>query len=215
MRSPNVIKLDYKNKEHRNAAADLHAKLLPESLVPGLGRHFMTGFYYNRLIKDDLVRCDLYKCKDQFVGWILYTKHPFTFMDEGKRRNFFFLGLILMWSLLTKPSRIKVFLELNRFVAIRSPEKIGRAGAGEFLSFGVLEDFRDVRDESTGLKISKLLFERVLDEMKDEEYNKMLLFVGRKNKAALRFYDRYQAFEIAAGNETEVVMAIDLKSARW
>lgn len=210
MLSPNLIKCDYKNEEHRIAAAKLHEQLLHGSLLSELGFRFMAKFYYNRLIRDGFVTCDLYEYENRYVGWILYTKYPFTFMEKGMKKNFLYLSLILLVSLIRKPSRIKVFWKLNRFNAIRSSKMINDQGVGEYLSFGVLEEYRNIRDKVTGLKISKLLFDNSIEYFRDEGYNKMLLFVERQNKRAMRFYEQYDIYDIAEGNEDIRVMAIDV-----
>lgn len=210
MVSPNIIKLDHKNKEHVAAAAGLHTELLHGSLVRELGFQFMTKFYYSRLIRDGLMSCDLYRYKSRYVGWILYTKYPFTYMQQGKKNNFVLLSFILLLTIIRRPSCVKVFWELSKFNAIRSPGAINAEGSGEFLSFGVLKEYRRIRDKITGLRISRVLFNNALDYFKDEGYNRMLLFVNRQNKAALRFYEHYAAHEVAEGNEEIRILAIDL-----
>src|SRR3990172_10967627 len=106
----------------------------------------MRNFYYRRLIEDGLVICDLYKHNDKYVGFLSYTKYPFSFMRDGRKKHFFYLIYILLTSLLSRPSRIRILIEMLRVSSKRNPNA-DDAGTGEFISFGVLGPYRHILDE--------------------------------------------------------------------
>ena len=189
-----VVKFDYQNKEHVDAIARLHAELLGESLIPRLGNKFITSFYYTRLVKDNLIRCELYRYKGKYVAFSVCTEFPFTFMKDGIRRNVLYLSLLMFRILLLNPSRIKVVIETIRIGKnrqMRTKENRVSAKIGEILSFGILSDYGAVRDEFSGLRVTNLLFERVLDYLKDRQVTHMEGEIKKDNKPSLLLWQSY------------------------
>lgn len=185
-----VVSLDYKNQEQVDAAAKLHQELLSDSPISQLGYQFMTRFYYTKLIKAGLVNCDLCKHEGKYVAFLAYTKYPFTFMEEGRRRYFLYLSFLLLESLLLNPYRIKTILKVIQIGRKRQFKKNGNK-TGEMLSFGVLEPYGNVRDETTGLRISNLLFERALAYFKKEGFVRIRGEIKKDNKPSLLFWSLY------------------------
>lgn len=190
MESNKVISLDYKNQEQVQAVAKLHQELLSDSPIPQLGYQFMTKFYYTKLVEAGLINCDLYKHEGKYIAFSVYTKYPFTFMEEGKSRYFLYLTFLLCKILLFRPYRIKTIFKVLRINRKRQ-DRNNEDKTGEMLSFGVLESYKYLRDEATGLRISNLLFERAIDYFKKEGLLRMQGEIKRKNKPSLLFWYSY------------------------
>ena len=191
MKSKNIVCLDYRVKEQRDAAVQLHSELLPESPIRLLGRFFMAKFYYNKLVKDGLVSCDLYKYNDKFVGLLSYTKYPSSFMRNGRNRNFIYLICILIISIMARPWRVAVLLDILKVSSRR--RRLDEGGVAEFLSFGVLKPYRHIIDEESGLRIADLLFLNRISFFKKEGYKKVILSIIKKedNEGIFTFYKFY------------------------
>ena len=186
-----IVPLDYKNQEQVHAVAKMHERLLSDSLVSQLGYLFMTKFYYTKLIEAGLINCDLCKYEGKYIGFIAYTKYPFTFLEEGRRRYFLYLSFLLFKSLLSNLYRIKTIVKVIQLSHKRRIQKGDRIG--EILSFGILEPYRHLRNETTGLHISNLLFEHAIANLKTEGFVRIQGEVKKNNKPALFFWRLYGA----------------------
>ena len=187
-----IIPLDPKNKEHLNAAARLHAALLPDSPIPRLGNFFMKKFYYNKLVGGGLIHCELYRRDEDYVALSAYTEYPYTFMAIGKKRYLFHLISVLAVSLLSAPARIRIVWDVLRQGALR--DRLRDDGiSGEYLSLAVAPESAGFRDPVTGLRISNLMFERVIDHFKGKHFKEILLMIKKTNKKSQLFYHTYNA----------------------
>jgi len=186
-----IVALDPANPAHRRAAASLHNALLPESPIAKLGRLFMEGFYYNHLVREGLIACDLYSHDGRFVGFAAYTKEPYTFMERGKKAHFFYLSAILAACLAVRPSRIKIILEALKTLS-RRVQNQGK-GVGELLSFGVEPAFSSHRDAASGKKVPHLMFGRVMAVFRREGFSKIQFIIRKDNQASLLFFNSYGA----------------------
>jgi len=191
MRSPNLVSLDPNDQDQVHAAAELHRELLSDSPVAQLGYRFMTKFYYSKLVEARLIRCDLYSYKGTYVAFSAYTKYPFTFMRQGKRRHFVYLSFLLFQSLLLGPRRLKTIFKVIGRSYRRGQDRKDKTG--EVLSFGVLAPYRNLKDEVTGLRISNLLFERIIAYFKDQGFERIQGEIKKDNKPALFFWRSYGA----------------------
>lgn len=187
-----LVPLDYRNKEHVRAAAGLHEQLLGDSPIPGLGRCFMEKFYYSTLVEDGLIHCDLYRHDGRYVAFSVYTKYPFSFIEQGKRRHFLYLCALMLAALISRPSRIRTILKMRNVNSQRTREK-DDGKIGEYLSIGVLEEALHVKDEKTGLRIPNVLFERVIEFYKANHFEEILLTVKKDNRRSLLFWHSYGA----------------------
>ncbi len=192
-----IVSLDPENIHHRRAAALLHGRLLPDSPIAGLGRGFMENFYYDKLIRDGLISCDLYFHEGDYVAFAAYTREPFTFLSRGKKGHFFFLCFLLAGSILARPSRARIILNTLRFEKRRSsPSVLASAKArrmGELLSFAVNPAYSGFRDPGTGKKVPNLLFDRVIDHFRKVDYQTLQFIVRKDNHASLLFFNSYGA----------------------
>lgn len=186
-----IVRLDPKDSKHRRAAATLHGKLLPESPIAGLGRVFMENFYYDLLVRDGLISCDLYEREGRFTAFAAYTKRPFTFMEEGRKKHFAYLSALLLGSVAVRPTRLGIILETLRLGARRS--QLAEKGTAELLSFGVEPETAAARDPVSGKKVPSLMFERVLTFFRDEGFSKIRFIVRKDNHASLLFFNSYKA----------------------
>ena len=83
-----ITYLDHNNIEHRKAVANLHTKLLPDSYLSMLGCEFLADYYYKLLIQSDIINCLICLSNNKYVGFVVYTKFPFSFMLIGLKKYF-------------------------------------------------------------------------------------------------------------------------------
>jgi hypothetical protein len=201
------IDFDYNNSEHIKAVCHLHALLLPDSLIPQLGNIFMSKFYYKKLPEDGLINVYLYKQDGVYIGFFSGTNFPFTFMEEGRKRHFLLLSFILLISILLKPSRIKI---------INKPAKITESSflddfkkeygdkIAYFLSFGVLEEYRNLKDPLSKLKIPDLIMTHVFDHFKAQNKNHFMGIARKDNLKALLLYKKYDGVFYSNKNDESI-----------
>lgn len=187
-----IVELDWTDKEEVRAVSTLHKRLLGDSPIPQLGGLFMAGFYYRDLAKDGLLKCDLYKSNGDYVAFAVYTEYPLTFMAEGRRRHFFRLCAIIFLSVIMNPVRLMTIIKVLKMSRRRGLEE-RKDGIGEMLSFGVLEPYRDMKDETTKLRIANTLFERTMSYFKGKGFKKMCGEIRKNNVPALLLWKSYGA----------------------
>lgn len=187
-----IIPLNPNNEEHLEAAARLHAILLPDSPIPKLGKFFMKKFYYKKLVKAELIYCDLYYQSGVAVAFSSYTGYPYTFMGKGRDLYFFYLAGVLLVSLLASPLRIWVIWNVMRQARLRGLQS-DCGTSGEYLSLGVMPECLSFKDPDTGLRIPNLMFERVIDYFKGRRFREILLMIKKSNKKSQMFYHVYGA----------------------
>lgn len=190
-----IIPLDPQNREHRQAAADLHRVLLgEESPIPQLGERFCRDFYYGVLVKDGLLECDLAVHDGRYIGWVSYTTDPLNFMKKGlKRHPVSLLGNLLL-SVATRPLSIRTIWRVGRDMKARGSQAAAPGGEpfGEVLSFGVLEDSSRLVDPETGERYSRALVNRAMEYFRGRNLAKVQVAVRKWFKAALLFYSLYE-----------------------
>jgi len=181
-----VVRLNPDDPDQVNATAQLHAELLPDSFTARLGHHFMTRFYFSKLVASDLISCDLYAHEGSYVGFSVYTKYPDTFMREGIRRHFISLCWISARAFLSDPRRLAVLPGMLRKDAWLQKEKA--TYAGYWMTFGVLESHRRLKIDDRGTRISSALVHAMLDYFRKEGFGRLDGGVERDNKSAIFFY---------------------------
>jgi len=187
-----VKSLNTGNIEEVSAAAELNSKLVGYGYLPRLGRFFMTRFYYFKLVKAGIIKCDLCEYQGKFIGYIVYTKFAATVMEEAVKRCWLNFGITLILSLLQNPLRIRTVFELMFQNKARNIN-IDAKSTGEILSFGVLEEFAGLKNGKTGLRVSAELFEKACAYFKKEKINTVQADVRKNNLKALFFYKGYDA----------------------
>jgi len=207
------IPYDYTNKEHVKVICDLHKELLPESLLPKMGKFFMSKFYYAVMTKEGWLDGYLYKHNGKYIAFFTGTDVPFTFLQEARKKYFWRISFVTIVALLTKPSRIKYLTQKSRITSDTDSKVSGDLNAlkdkyqskiGEFVSFGVVKDYRRFEDEATKLKVPHLIMNQVFGHFR--EHNK-ICFIGvvmKSNINAIKFYEKYNtSYEIVEGDPSE------------
>ncbi len=181
--------LDPKCEKDIEAIALLHSTCLPESPVSRLGHRFMAHFYYRYLTEGDLIRCLLFRYQGVAVGFVAYTVHPNNFMGRGARCFFPTLLLTLLKTFAESPRRLFIPVEVIGELFQRKALKV-KQGMAEILSIGVLPTYRKeiLRPEET--KISALLFDRMIQELKDQACTSLRVITKKNNKESQKFYLR-------------------------
>jgi ribosomal protein S18 acetylase RimI-like enzyme len=186
-----LVAVDPDNPEHVLAAARLHAALLGHSPIPRLGSLFMTRFFYSQLVRDGLVHCFLYRVNGEYVGFLSFTERPYSFMSEGRSAHLLRLAFILGLAVLAKPARWRILFDTA--TAGRRTPPSDADGVGEFLSFGVLEQFSAHRDSQQGLRIPTVLFDAGIRHFRQRGFRRIEWNVDADNLRAIIFYRSYGA----------------------
>ncbi|GEM_PF-3065817 len=187
MTTGKIVGMDWKNSLHRRAAANLHAELLPDSFVARMGRVFMEVFYYRDLVREGLIRCDLFLVGDRAVGLSVYTLYPYDFMDRGKRKFFLKLAGLTLLSLVSQPTRLGAVLSVSRLSKKRDLAPRDQE-AGEYLSLAVRASHAGDAEERTGLRVSQALFTKAADFLRSQGRRRMFLVIKKTNFFAMRFH---------------------------
>lgn len=156
------------------AIASLHAELLPASLVPGLGRAFMTRAYYPVLFQGDFGGAFIAYWDDEAVGFAVYTYDGPGFMKELGRRKLTIAGAVLR-EMLVRPKVLWTVLKARSMEQTAADEP-GMDIPAEFLSLGVREAYRSgdfVREN--GFAFGKELFNAVIKAMAERGIDRLRL----------------------------------------
>ena len=214
--SQRIIYLKWDNKEHIKAVSNLHIQLLPESILSKLGYLFLAKFYYTKLIKNNLIDVYLYKQEKQYVGFISCTNEPFSFMRDGMKGNLILLLWILGLSIVLKPSRIFIlaqFISKNKKdVLMKNLQEEYNHKMGEFLSFGVLENYRKIIDHDEKISISNALMKHVFTHFNANNIQFGLLRILATNQRAIKFYKKHGGYIIPSDNPNQVIILISTQT---
>ncbi|MFA6922792.1 MAG: hypothetical protein WC223_00925 [Bacteroidales bacterium] len=213
----NIIYLKWDNKEHVKAVSNLHIKLLPESILSKLGYLFLSKFYYSKLTKNNLIEVYLYKQNEEYVGFGSCTNKPFTFMKEGMRKYFILVFVLLGIIMVSKPNRIILFLKF--LLKMKKDTLLGKLQQneycykmGEYLSCGVLENFRKSIDPIEKISIPNVILKTVIAHFKINNIQNILGRILKTNDRAIKFYQKHSVIFIQSDNPNEVAIIIQTKS---
>ncbi len=183
-----IQRIDPDSRELRNAVSELHAALLPHSPVALLGRRFMTDFYYQHLMRDELILGVVALIDGRPAGFMIATDDANGFMQAGIRRHGFRLATVLLGGLVASPRRItSVWEALSIMRHMPPPEKEERIA--ELLSFGVLPEFRSPAFiRSTGIHIARDLLHETMKLLEAQGVDTVRSLVDEDNTAAKLFY---------------------------
>jgi len=212
MLSKSIIPLDPDNKAHVHAAAHLHATLLPESPIACLGHSFMTLFYYSKLVKDGLVQGYLYSYQNKYVGFAVCTTKPFSFIQAGKKKHFIYLLMVLLLSFIKKPTRLFTMIKIAKGKQISTPKLIhAEKPIGQFLSFGVLSEYRQVKDEDSQQSVSVALMTTIVEYFRERGFASFFLHVVKQRLSAVDFYKAWNGhFEDNPYDHESYIVTFDL-----
>lgn len=68
--------------------------------------------------------------------------------------------------------------------------------SGQFISFGVLEKYHKVTDETSGLTISNLLMKKVFEHFTERKKGSFFLLGLKSNVRAIKYYEKYKGFTL-------------------
>ena len=160
--------LDFLNKEIITSISNLHIKLLPESIPSKLGSEFLEKFYLSLLKKHNLIDGFAYKLNGDYVGFLLFTKYPYNFIYKGIFKNPFTFLLTITKIFIRHPFLIVTLLKKFNVTKPTSSQKLGKK-VGQFLTFGVLEEFLSYKD-SKGEKITNILYNKMLEQFNKNDF---------------------------------------------
>jgi ribosomal protein S18 acetylase RimI-like enzyme len=80
---------------------------------------------------------------------------------------------------------------------------------GEFLSFGVLEDYRKIIDPVENDRIPNVLMKLVFTHFKTNNIKYSVLRILATNERAIRFYQKHSGYIIPSDNSNQVVILIE------
>lgn len=165
--------------------AALHEKLLPQSPLTLLGRHFMERYYYQYLARDGLIFGAVAYVGEAPTGFISATADSNGFMRAALSRH------LLTWAwaggvtLLRSPRRLRALWEIVRIMRFRTR----LACEGEILSLGVLPEYRGARfANDAGLHIANDLLEHVMEKYRERKISAVRAIADVDNAVAHRFY---------------------------
>tara|TARA_B100000886_G_scaffold67550_1_gene42528 strand:+ start:631 stop:1254 length:624 start_codon:yes stop_codon:yes gene_type:complete len=182
-----IIKFNWKISSHIDAMTNLHSTLVPQSHPARLGRIFMSKFYFYVLPRLNLLDGYLCKIKDQYVGFILFTTRPNSFITDGIKAAPMYFSFILINMIIMNP--ILIFKILNMiFQKKKEKNNIIRESCGKWLTFGVLPEVLKIVDDS-GHRISHKLVEKMVSWFKKRGCKKIFAGVRKNNLAAILFYN--------------------------
>jgi ribosomal protein S18 acetylase RimI-like enzyme len=183
-----VVPLDPQSAAQLHDAARLYLALLPNTMLAALGQGFLRRFYFGTLVQEGTIRCDLYYYQGTPAGFISYSEEGFGFASTSIQRHWFRLGLLLTWSILSNPIRLKSILQMMLLMVRRRHAPPSPCKA-EFLSFGVLPEFRSREFiRRTGRRVSAELFDSARQRFAELGVPTFRLIVEADNREAVFFY---------------------------
>ncbi len=197
-----ITHLDYNNIEHRKAVTNLHTKLLPDSYLSMLGYEFLVDYYYNLLVKSEIINCILCLSNNKYVGFVVYTKFPFSFMSIGFQKYFLKFLTFFIKKIFLKPKIIILLIKIIKESINRKFSKKLTNSESELLSIGVLtEHYREIakkkkfdsneKDLSTDSPASHLLIDNVINKCKNDGIKDMRVIIKNKNIKSLNFFKSF------------------------
>jgi ribosomal protein S18 acetylase RimI-like enzyme len=209
----NIFYLKCENKEHIKVVSKLHIKLLPESILSQFGYLFLSKFYYPILTKYNLIDVYVYRYGNEYVGFISNTNYPYTFIREGMKKGFSKILGVMSMSILRKPVRLFLLLDFiiksKKDVLLETLQNKYGNKMGEFLSFGVLENYRKCVDPIDDITIPHVLMRLMITHFKANNIHYCLLRIRKTNERAIKFYHKYGVVIIPSNNLNQVVIIIE------
>ena len=131
------------SKQEVASLADLHVRLLPNSLQTKLGRAFIN-LYYESLVATPGFFCDGFFLNSILVGFITYSPSPWRAFRLAFRSRWLSFSLVLLRSILRQPRRFSLVLSVLPFLfgGVCEP---GREIEAETLNVAVLPEYRQSR----------------------------------------------------------------------
>jgi SAM-dependent methyltransferase/ribosomal protein S18 acetylase RimI-like enzyme len=170
--------------------ADLHMELLDYGPMAGLGWRFVRDICYATHMGDDLLRVALVTVEGEPAGFVAYTPYSISFHRAGLRRYWLRAGLVLLYSLLIKPTRIvKLVRALKVLVSRRGETVLGSDPLGEVVCVAVRKRFLAPSFmRESGVRLSEALIRYAQEQLGRQGVDKMRMIVDADNKSVLMLY---------------------------
>lgn len=208
-----IVQFDPDDREQMALITRIHAAVLPDSFVVQMGDVFMKSFYYKTLPKMGYLNCFLAKYQGRYVGMIVTNIKPFSLIRSAIPSNFFRVSLVMAASLILRPARVKVLLDLMKYKPDPLLKKFEDSGtAFEILTIGVLEEYRNVVLRNK-MKISHALLNHAVQFYESRNYSRITGQILKSNKSALGFYTKYNAVYIQSSvRDVGVILDLDIQN---
>lgn len=208
-----IVEFDPADRVQMDLMCSIHTSVLPESFVVGMGRVFMTRFYYSILPRMGFMKCFLARYDGNYVGMIVTNRKPFSLIRSSIPKNFFRFALVMATAVVTDLRRLRVLWELWTYKPDPLLKKFEDSGtAFEILTIGVLEQYRQTVLPS-GEKISHALLRHAVSDYRSRGYTTITGQIIKSNKSALGFYSKYQAKFIQSGvREQGVILDLPINN---
>lgn len=192
-------------KEDTQSIAELHEKILSDSIFIRLGRPFLEGFYYSLLTEDKLAFAYICEEGGKPVGFIAMAVSHESFYNQIKHR-----APMLAWSLLksiaASPKTIGSILQAIGFL-MKKRDLIKCDAGGELLQIAVHPDYRARGEdglptkffERTKTRVAQGLYRAAMEELQKRGVKDFRIMTGDDNIASNGFYSKMGAKKVAGG----------------
>lgn len=209
-----IVVFDPKDKEHLKRIIEIHSAVLPESFVVGMGPIFMRQFYYSALTKIGFLKSYLAMYQGVVIGMLVTNRMPFSLIRSSLKKYFITFSWAVFLSILTKPARLGTLIETARYKPdplLKEYEEEGKSF--EILTIGVVAEHRKrVIDD---LKVAHHILKRVVEEHKESGFERVTGQIVESNKAALKFYGKYNAtFHPSTVRDAAVIMDLPIENVK-
>jgi hypothetical protein len=178
--------LDPQSRADVQGVADLHRRYLDDSPIVRFGRRFLEKFYYDRLVRDGLVGCRLYRADGKVVGFISYTMEPLGFMTGGMRRHPIALSTAVLGGIVSHPGTIRELLGVLRVMRDRRDDSRSREmeGTAEVLSLVVDAAYGSHVPHGGDTRLAVRLFDEAQRQLRKQGAERVHLLVKPGNIAS-------------------------------
>jgi hypothetical protein len=173
-----------------DAVADLHMELLHYGPMAALGRQFVRDICYAALMRDDLLKVVLATVDGQPAGFVAYTPYSIGFHRGGLAKHWFQAGMVLAWSLLSRPARIPKLLRALKVLWSRRGETVlGSDPLGEVVCIAVRKPYLAATFiRKSGVRLSEFLIRHAQEKLATAGATKMRMIVDADQKPVLMLY---------------------------
>lgn len=173
-----------------DAVADLHMELLDYGPMAALGRQFVRDICYGAHMREDLLKVAVATVDGEPAGFVAYTPFSIGFHRGGLSKHWFKAGIVLAWSLLTRPTRIlKLMRALKVLWSRRGETVLGSDPLGEVVCIAVRKQYlAPAFIRKSGVRLSEFLIRHAQEKLATAGATKMRMIVDADNKPVLMLY---------------------------
>ena len=156
--------------------AELHRQLLGDSQLTRLGAPFLTRLYYPTLVVQGFGDVLLARIDGEAAGFASFTYDTRAFLAKVAAQKAAMAGCLLR-GMVRRPVEVLGAVLCAAATMNGTGDEPGVDISAEFLSFGVLPQYRDAAfTRSTGVSVAKTLFAQVRDSFRDRGIPRFKLF---------------------------------------